>query len=71
MNLTPLPKWVGMLCAGLTIVGILTPEVSKGVQTGDWSGISLAAGTCVTALLTLFSHSITGTGGAPPNGGKP
>lgn len=53
----PLPKWAGWI-GGL---GAVASAVATGMKTGDWSGLIPAIG----AVIALFSHSATGTGGEP------
>ncbi len=53
----PLPKAFGWFGA----IGGLITAIGLGAKSGDWSGLIPALG----ALVALFSHSATGTGGAP------
>jgi len=54
----PLPKFFGWLGA----IGALVTAIGIGVKTGDWTGLAPALG----AVIALFSHSATGTGGGTP-----
>ena len=51
----PFPKWIGAVGA----IGALVTSVKVALSTGDWTAVGAAIG----AVLALFSHSATGTGG--------
>lgn len=55
----PLPKFVGYIGALAAVIA----AVKVAISTGDWTAVGAAIG----ALLALFSHSATGTGGTPTN----
>ncbi len=57
LKMKPWPKSIGVLGA----VGALATAIFNGVKTGDWSGLVPALG----AVIAVFSHSATGTGGQP------
>ncbi len=57
LKMKPWPKSVGIIGA----VGALATAIVNGIKTGDWSGLVPALG----AVIAVFSHSATGTGGQP------
>jgi hypothetical protein len=56
-KMKPMPKAVGWFGA----IAAVATAIYNGMSSGDWTGLAAAIG----ALLALFSHSATGTGGKP------